>query len=463
MRQTGGPALAARQPPEGNLRPTYPFVACFGQQWSKTIPAAENALTHYQRAEELFKQHVLVNEEIEGTESGDFLQSVVYNYHPADTATVEYIRDETAEAPDRTARESLDSFLARHQEQLQELRAGAAQKTLYIDRSVQEEANPNGEIRFPLYGHSAGLLSLDARWQLSQGHVGRAVQDANALFAGGRQVTKCYGFIGELVACSDFAIGVGHVIQPILNDPQVNAEALAQIELPPAFWLEMQFGPAMVFDEDKMVGKIAQFPAWDWNGFSQKGRGHNEFYEHWYAGSLVRMLAMPDALVLYRYRAAECRSLTNVPYCKRNEEAVRNFAKATPAHLRFERVGDGGDLTGWWQITGGDAYVSAAAAAVAVVRYRLSHGKYPARLEDCVPEFLAAVPTDPCDGQPIRMKALEGGMILYSVGSDGKDDGGQDEYGLTGDENSDNAVYLGSAYQDHLERVRKQQEKWDRR
>jgi hypothetical protein len=39
-------------------------------------------------------------------------------------------------------------------------------------------------------------------------------------------------------------------------------------------------------------------------------------------------------------------------------------------------------------------------------------------------EYLTAVPRDPFDGQPMRYKPLPDGVIVYSVGPDGRDDGG---------------------------------------
>ena len=38
---------------------------------------------------------------------------------------------------------------------------------------------------------------------------------------------------------------------------------------------------------------------------------------------------------------------------------------------------------------------------------------------------LKAVPVDPFDGKPMRLTALDGQPVVYSVGRDGKDDGGQ--------------------------------------
>jgi len=66
-----------------------------------------------------------------------------------------------------------------------------------------------------------------------------------------------------------------------------------------------------------------------------------------------------------------------------------------------------------------------AITAIALERYRLRHGKYPAELAALVPEIVSAVPRDPVDGSPIRYRLeSDGTYVLYSIGEDGKDDGG---------------------------------------
>ena len=64
-------------------------------------------------------------------------------------------------------------------------------------------------------------------------------------------------------------------------------------------------------------------------------------------------------------------------------------------------------------------------ALIAVERYRLKHGKWPGKLEDTVPAFLDKVPEDPIDGAPIRYKRWADGVVVYSIGNDRKDDGGE--------------------------------------
>lgn len=63
--------------------------------------------------------------------------------------------------------------------------------------------------------------------------------------------------------------------------------------------------------------------------------------------------------------------------------------------------------------------------AIALKRYSQRHGKLPETLSALVPEFIAAVPVDYLDGQPIKYRLnADGSFVLYSVGEDGKDGGG---------------------------------------
>jgi hypothetical protein len=63
--------------------------------------------------------------------------------------------------------------------------------------------------------------------------------------------------------------------------------------------------------------------------------------------------------------------------------------------------------------------------AIALKRYQLKHGNYPADLNLLVPELISAIPHDPVDGRPLRYRLNpDGTFLLYSIGENGKDDGG---------------------------------------
>jgi len=63
--------------------------------------------------------------------------------------------------------------------------------------------------------------------------------------------------------------------------------------------------------------------------------------------------------------------------------------------------------------------------ALAAERYRLVHNRWPDKLEDLVPTILDKILADPFDGQPLRYKLLNDGLVIYSVGVDRKDDSGR--------------------------------------
>lgn len=63
--------------------------------------------------------------------------------------------------------------------------------------------------------------------------------------------------------------------------------------------------------------------------------------------------------------------------------------------------------------------------ALALKRYHLQYQQYPPDLASLTPQFVAAVPCDPADGKPLRYRRnSDGSFLLYSIGEDGRDDGG---------------------------------------
>ena len=70
------------------------------------------------------------------------------------------------------------------------------------------------------------------------------------------------------------------------------------------------------------------------------------------------------------------------------------------------------------------ALLRCAEVAVAAERYRLATDRWPLTLEAIPKDFLAAVPTDPFDGKPLRFAETPEGVIIYSVGPDLQDNEG---------------------------------------
>ena len=74
----------------------------------------------------------------------------------------------------------------------------------------------------------------------------------------------------------------------------------------------------------------------------------------------------------------------------------------------------------------------AAMVVVAIERYRLANRVWPATLDALVPMYLATVPLDRCDGNPLRYRFTPQGPIVYSIGWDRIDDQGRSVYDTNG-------------------------------
>jgi hypothetical protein len=70
--------------------------------------------------------------------------------------------------------------------------------------------------------------------------------------------------------------------------------------------------------------------------------------------------------------------------------------------------------------------VDLARVACALERFHLAQGNYPEILDALAPQFLAQLPHDLINGQPLHYRRTDDGkFVLYSIGWDEKDDGGK--------------------------------------
>ena len=63
--------------------------------------------------------------------------------------------------------------------------------------------------------------------------------------------------------------------------------------------------------------------------------------------------------------------------------------------------------------------------AFALAAYHADRGAYPEKLADLVPQYVADVPKDIFSDSDLHYRSEGGGYLLYSVGPNGKDDGGK--------------------------------------
>ena len=72
------------------------------------------------------------------------------------------------------------------------------------------------------------------------------------------------------------------------------------------------------------------------------------------------------------------------------------------------------------------ASIDLARVACALERYHLAHGEYPQTLDSLTPQFIEKIPHDIIGGKPLHFRReVNGQFVLYSIGWNETDDGGQ--------------------------------------
>ncbi len=78
--------------------------------------------------------------------------------------------------------------------------------------------------------------------------------------------------------------------------------------------------------------------------------------------------------------------------------------------------------------------------AFALAAYHADNGSYPSELANLVPKYISEVPKDVFSDADLHYSLNDDGYLLYSVGVNGKDEGGKGEREWTGDHFSDDIV-----------------------
>jgi hypothetical protein len=118
----------------------------------------------------------------------------------------------------------------------------------------------------------------------------------------------------------------------------------------------------------------------------------------------------------------ECIELADVPAAQRAQrlEALDQRGREAPTLARMlvpaaRKTFFARDRT--------EAKKACAIAALAAERFRRDEGRWPQRLDELGPKHLKQVPDDPCSGKPLQLRPTRDGIVIFSVGPEGKFDG----------------------------------------
>lgn len=164
------------------------------------------------------------------------------------------------------------------------------------------------------------------------------------------------------------------------------------------------------------LGSLWEGPRW-WQKFAI-----------WLARPLVKR-DLRRSLPNYDFLEAQAK----VPYyqCRDALRARDEDLKAKPWHAIASRLMIGSAEAAFMKTAKAEAIALASRTGLACRLYKSRTGHYPQTLDELVPELLTEVPIDPFTGKPLVYRREGEGFIVYSLGSNEKDDGGRSTYMIT--------------------------------
>ncbi len=323
----------------------------------------------------------------------------------------------------------LREFLQRQTSVLALLRRAAEKPGCYFDRNY---GRPRPDFHVSEVQHmmmASRLLALQSRCTAADGHLGAALKDVQVLFSMAEHVSSEPVMISLLAAIAIERLAADS-LEAVLSSGQPSADELAALDVD----LNVSYARCLERALRMQEAFYMSIFTWDLSGLDPGQSGGISG-----ASSLYRVFVFSQDVAALRQRFHELQRLTIRPYYEAKNDLDRFEAELKDGSGEFIGVGRFlmPALTLCMDSTvETDARHRVVQIALAMHRYRAAHGRFPERLEDLTPELIIAVPRDPFDGKPLRLKRTDGGPVVYSIGPDLTDQGGSvpfDRKSKTGD------------------------------
>jgi hypothetical protein len=312
------------------------------------------------------------------------------------------------------------AHLQRQQQALETIRRAAEMPACRLQADYSHPSLSNTRVEeLNAFRESASLLAVAAKAQAAAGNVDMALADCRRIYAMGRHPDPTSQIINALVSMAIDSLASKTVAQVL---PSATSSAqLAGFSAPDPQALAPAFADDLRGEEAlgmTMICDIASGKRAAPGGIPPA------------AGGVLWLLWLREDMAGYRELMHREQRLVQQPYCQ-------TVGEWQQIRSNLGRRNGYGLMTGILMPDQGAAnramvkvqvFRLAVGVALAATRYWLDHGDYPPTVAALVPDYLPAIPVDPFDGQPLRFKkSSDGSVVIYSVGPDGKDNGGQVE------------------------------------
>ena len=350
------------------------------------------------------------------------------------------------------------AFLNRHAETLEILRQAAARPTC---RFIRDYSRPSVDMLLPeiqFFRNAARILSVSARHQVSLGAIPAALRDVISIMNISRHASSEPILISGLVGLAIDSIAIDTLIDVL---PFIDADNLALLK------------------RDEIHNFLSTPPSLAKNIYGEEAFGLYVFsifgtggFDQWQLASFIMDdLDVPDSIVqqdtffnpaLAAYRIflfpqdLTAYQQTMHTYQRVAESSDSYAAKQTTLKRIEDDFSSGrpkGFVTALLTPAIGKAIENVeearmrhttALVAIAATEFRITHDSLPEKAASLVPDFLPFLPKDAfLKDSRLRYSNKDDGVAIYSVGPNGKDDGGPGpEMGKDQPKNDDVGIFL---------------------
>jgi len=157
-----------------------------------------------------------------------------------------------------------------------------------------------------------------------------------------------------------------------------------------------------------------------------EARGHRLFY--W----LIRPIQKLQ-IIWVQDQFMESKKIASMPYyqIKALTKEKQDMRESTPWYYKLSGLLLADFRSVFMKEATLEAMMLTTKAGLACKTYKNETGHYPESLDVLVPKPMDTMPIDPFTGKPLAYKLQDGGVLIYSVGSNEKDDVGRGTYQIT--------------------------------
>ena len=289
----------------------------------------------------------------------------------------------------------------------------------------------------------ARALAIRAMWNLGEGRLASADEDVWACHNLARLTLQSHDSISQLIAQSINAIAIrtsSAFASRLSESPELCAEARRKFDqLPPSSNVRR----AIVLDERLQVLDSTLFVMRQLNSNeeltqlreSQPSGARASFDWEKIFSRLNRLFdTIDEAAATGDIGSAEAQSMLEEVYDFGPDKPdwKTKFASFFSRRIRTDMLyRDVAGLQAPILVPFGNekrhaSYQDLVRIAFSLASYRAEHGEYPESLDELRPHYLTSIPLDRDSKQPLRYERRPSGYLLYAVGPDGTDNGGDD-------------------------------------